>query len=188
MTNPTSEELSNSGRLLEKHLQDFVLANIGSSLGISLKLAAKERVVEGVGRIDILAKGPLGTTWAIELKIGTASRDAVGQLSSYMGALKDEGIDAKGILIASDFDASALAASKIVPEIYCFSYSIGFSFEPVGIRQINIAEFEIGLMPIDSNKLPKSRKTIKRKSEKTKTIAGSNEKAIVAWPLPRQRD
>ena len=59
-------------RLLEKHLQSFLAANIGAALDIPLKLLSTERPLQDVGRIDSLAEGPLGSIWAIELKIGCA--------------------------------------------------------------------------------------------------------------------
>lgn len=138
---------ADADRLMEKHLQDFLVSNISASLDIPLKLVATERVVKDVGRIDILAEGPLGTIWAIELKIGCASRDAVGQLASYLGALHAEGIEAKGILVASTFDAAALAAIRVIPSIYCYSYTVGFSFEAFGEHHIDQQEFELSLKP-----------------------------------------
>jgi len=144
--------VADAERLLERHLQNFLVSNIGASLDIPLKLMAAERVLKDVGRIDILAEGPLGSIWAIELKIGCASRDAVGQLSSYLGALLAEGIEARGILVASDFDASALAAVRAVPSIYCYTYAVGFSFEAVGERRIDHQEFELSLEPVGGAK------------------------------------
>ena len=168
-------------RLLEKHLQSFLVANIGASLDIPLKLMSTERVVKDVGRIDIMAEGPLGSIWAIELKIGCASRDAVGQLSSYLGALMAEGIEARGILVASDFDAPALAAVRAVPSIYCYAYTVGFSFVAVGERRVDHQEFELSLEPTGGEKpsWPDNFSTPKLDKEESASPLNS----AAAWPF-----
>lgn len=179
------QSTADTEKLLEKHLQSFLAANIGAALEIPFKLVSTERFLKDVGRIDILAEGPLGTIWAIELKIGCASRDAVGQLSSYLGALQTEGIEARGILIASNFDASALAAIRAVPSIYCYSYAVGFSFEPAGERRIDRKEFELSLEPIGGAvpKWPDSLITPARDSGESK----SSLNPAASWPFPTNR-
>jgi hypothetical protein len=176
---------ADTGRLLERHLQSFLAANIGAALDIPLKLLSTERALQDVGRIDILAEGPLGSIWAIELKIGCASRDAVAQLSSYLGALQTEGIEAQGILIASDFDASAMAAVRAVPSVYCYSYGVEFSFKPAGERRIDRKQFELTLEPIGgaTPKWPDSMVPPARE----KGQAESSPSPAAAWPFPTKR-
>lgn len=168
-------------RLLERHLRDYLVKNLEASLGIRLRVLETERAVEGVGRIDIFAEGPLGSLWAIELKIGTATRDAVGQLSSYLGGLEAEGIKARGLVVASAFDKSALAAARAVPNIYLYSYSVQFSCHATGDRKIDNREFKLSLAP--QAKRSSQRKESKKKSEDPFSVTSLQ----AAWPLPIDR-
>ncbi|MGH9865237.1 MAG: endonuclease NucS domain-containing protein, partial [Candidatus Acidiferrales bacterium] len=68
----------------------------------------------------------------IELKLGTASQDVLGQIQSYMGDLMVEtGKSVRGIIIAHDFEKRAIAASKPVPNIELRKYGFNFSFTKV---------------------------------------------------------
>lgn len=78
---PTSEDRAP----LERDIQSFLAVNLSASLGERLTLIGTEHPVS-FGRIDILAKDSRDSLVAIELKLGAASRDAIGQLQSYMGA------------------------------------------------------------------------------------------------------
>lgn len=123
---PASEEERTP---LERDLQAFLATRLSSSLGQSLTLIRTEYPVP-FGRIDILAKDELDRLVAIELKLGTASRDAVGQLQSYMGALAQESPDSfiRGILVAASLDAGAEAVLRIARDIQFFSYVITYEF------------------------------------------------------------
>lgn len=172
------EDPAGPERLLERHLRDYLVKNLDASLRIRLRVIETERVVEGVGRIDIFAEGPLGSLWAIELKIGTATRDAVGQLSSYLGGLETEGIKARGLLVASAFDKSALAAARAVPNIYLYSYSVQFSCHATGDRKIDHQEFELSLAP--EAKRSSKHKEPKKKAEDPFSVNSLQ----AAWPFP----
>ena len=69
----------------------------------------------------------------IELKAGTARRNDVGQVLSYMGDVSEEepGEDVRGILVAGDFDKKARAAARVVPSLSLRAYSVCFSFSKV---------------------------------------------------------
>ena len=66
----------------------------------------------------------------IELKAGQATRDAVGQILSYMGDVSAEepGGKVRGIIVASDFDQKTKAAARILPNLSLRRYSINFEF------------------------------------------------------------
>jgi hypothetical protein len=117
---------------LERDLQNTLRKNI-SQLQDDLKIVdgGKERSVPS-GRIDILAATSDGTLVVIELKAGEADHYAVAQILMYMGDLHEEA-DGKlrGILIAGDFTARAIAASKAVPNIELRRYGVTFSFQKV---------------------------------------------------------
>ena len=85
------------------------------------------------GFIDITAKDGQGAIVVIELKTGTARRDAVAQVLSYMGDIVEEEPDdqVRGILVAGDFDKKARAAARMVPALSLRSYRVNFEFKPV---------------------------------------------------------
>jgi hypothetical protein len=82
------------------------------------------------GRIDITARDRDGTTVVIELKAGTADRDAIGQILSYMGDLTDGTPYLRGIIVAREFSTRAIAAAR-VPNIRLVRYGFRFSFDIV---------------------------------------------------------
>jgi RecB family endonuclease NucS len=116
---------------LESDLQEALRDNIGQ-LEAEMKVidGGKEKTVES-GRIDITAEDRQGNTVVIELKAGTADHKAIGQLLSYMGDLMADGKQVRGILIAHEFSARAIAAARAVPGIALRKYGFHFSFEPV---------------------------------------------------------
>jgi RecB family endonuclease NucS len=117
---------------LERDLQAALRGNIEQLQGgLQISDGGKEKIVPS-GRIDILATDKKKTRVVIELKAGTADRDAVGQIMSYIGDLQAEnGGAVKGILVAGDFTARAIAASKAVPNVELRKYGFKFSFQKV---------------------------------------------------------
>ena len=99
--------------------------------GLEITDGGAERSVAS-GFIDITAKAPDGTVVVIELKAGTARREAIGQVLSYMGDVADEEPDrvVRGILVAGNFDDKARAAAKVVPTLSLRRYSVTFEFSP----------------------------------------------------------
>ena len=96
--------------------------------GLDIIDGGTERSVTS-GFIDITAKASDGSVVVIELKAGTARRDAVGQILSYMGDVAAEAPDpVRGILVAGDFDNKARAAARVVPSLSLRSYRVTFEF------------------------------------------------------------
>ncbi|MCY4505821.1 MAG: endonuclease NucS [Acidobacteria bacterium] len=88
------------------------------------------------GFIDITAKAGDSTVVVIELKAGTARREAIGQILSYMGDVADEEAGkVRGILVAGDFDDKARAAARVVPSLSLRRYRVAFEFSPPGGRR-----------------------------------------------------
>jgi RecB family endonuclease NucS len=83
------------------------------------------------GRIDITARDQDGITVVIELKAGTADRDAIGQILSYMGDLTTGTTHLRGIIVAREFSTRAVAAARAAPNIQLLRYGIRFSFDTV---------------------------------------------------------
>ena len=118
---------------LEHDLQAALRANIEQlESGLVISDGGKEKVGASGGRTDILALDASKQTVAIELKVGTADRDAIAQILQYMGDLQDKtGAPVRGIVIAHDFTARAIAASKPVPSIELQKYGFNFSFKKI---------------------------------------------------------
>lgn len=97
--------------------------------GLTIIDEGAERSVDS-GFIDITARDASGTTVVIELKAGPAGQRAVAQILSYMGdvAAEEERGKVRGILVASNFDAKAKAAARVVPSLILRKYSVRFMF------------------------------------------------------------
>lgn len=114
---------------LERDLQGALRDHIDQlEPGLEIVDSGIERSVAS-GFIDITAKAPDDTIVVIELKTGTARRDAIGQILSYMGDIADEeSAEVRGILVAGDFDQKARAAARVVNSLALRSYRVEFKF------------------------------------------------------------
>jgi RecB family endonuclease NucS len=117
---------------LERDLQAALRQNIEQlESGLAIIDGGKEKV-SASGRTDILAMDASKKNVVIELKVGTADRDVIAQILSYMGDLQAlTGDSVRGIVIAHDFTARAIAASRPVPSIELQKYGFSFSFRKV---------------------------------------------------------
>lgn len=132
---PEPNQCENRGPV-ERDIQHYLANNLSFALEEELTLVGSEYPVP-FGRIDILAQDSRGSLVAIELKLGTATRDAIGQLQSYMGALRAEHPDTfvRGIVVATSLDAAAEAALTVTRDILFTSYAVTFKF----VRRIETA-------------------------------------------------
>jgi len=114
----------------ERDLQAALRANIEQlENGLAINDGGKEKVGTSGGRTDILAIDANAQPVVIELKVGTADRDAIAQILQYMGDLQEmTGAPVRGIVVAYDFTARAIAASKPVRSIELQKYRFNFSF------------------------------------------------------------
>jgi endonuclease len=80
--------------------------------------------------MQLTARDDSGATVVIELKAGAAGQRAIAQILSYMGDIvaEEEGVPVRGILVASDFDAKAKAAARMVPNLALRVYRVRFQF------------------------------------------------------------
>lgn len=116
---------------LEKHLQDSLRHEIEQlEAGLKIIDGGIEASVSS-GDIDILAQDADGVTVVIELKRAMAKRDAIGQITGYMGdLLSEEGVDkVRGILVAGDFDKSCRSAVRAIPNLTLKRYRFSFTFD-----------------------------------------------------------
>ena len=75
----------------ERDLQAALRANIEQlETGLIINDGGREKAVASGGRTDILAIDAKKQTAVIELKVGTADRDAIGQIPHYMGDLQEK--------------------------------------------------------------------------------------------------
>ena len=116
-------------RLLERDIQNYLAKNL-TLLGYKLNLVGVEHEVP-FGRIDILAVDDDFNHTVIEVKRGTATRDAIGQLQSYMGAIRQKFPDSnvKGVLVARDLDQAAKAALLACVNIVFVRFQVQFTFD-----------------------------------------------------------
>ena len=100
--------------------------------GLHVTDGGDERSVAS-GFIDITAQDRDGKVVVIELKAGTARREAIGQVLSYMGDVADEeSAEVRGILVAGEFDDKARAAARVVPALSLRRYRVKFAFSTPG--------------------------------------------------------
>jgi hypothetical protein len=91
---------------LERDLENALRQNIEAlEAGLRIADGGNQRTVDGF-RLDITAEDTAGRLVILELKAGTANRDAVSQLLAYVGALLEQGEtrEIRGILVAHEFD------------------------------------------------------------------------------------
>jgi Endonuclease NucS len=116
---------------LERDLQMALRRNIEQlETGLTIIDGDREQTVAS-GRIDITARDREGVTVIIELKVGAADRDAIGQLLGYMGDLMDDGAPVRGVLVAREFAPRAVSAARAVPNLELVRYGFQFTFEAV---------------------------------------------------------
>jgi restriction system protein len=122
---------------LEKHLEDFLVAN-WKQTELALKYDIYEEDGEigkqypcDTGHIDIFAiSKDKKELLVIELKKGRASDAVVGQIQRYMGYVKEElaeeGQTVKGIIIALEDDLKIKRALSVTNNIEFYRYQVSF--------------------------------------------------------------
>jgi len=125
--------------VLEKHLEDFLVANWAQT-----ELAVKYDIVTDddgeiigqqyptdTGPIDILAIAKDGSGYlVVELKRAKASDAVVGQIQRYMGFVKAEiatpGQTVRGAIVALEPDLRLERALSVAPDIEFYRYEVRF--------------------------------------------------------------
>ncbi len=133
-----SEVEDPSAFALEKHLEDFLVANwdktdLGKTHHIFSVDGEKvgQQYPSDTGPLDILAVSHDGKELlVIELKRGRASDSVVGQIQRYMGYVQEElaepGQTVRGVIIALDDDKKIRRALAVAPNIEFYRYQIDF--------------------------------------------------------------
>ena len=132
--------LISQGRFyMEKHLEEFIISNWDETeLGAKYELIYEDGDLKsqqyktGIGPIDILAKDKeTGSYVVIELKKNQTSDDTVGQITRYMGWIKENKNDdnVKGIIIAAGYTQKLKYALNYVKSIEVFLYEVDFKLK-----------------------------------------------------------
>ena len=127
---------------LEKHLEDFLVANWSSTpLGKTHDLYETEesggqQFPTDTGPIDLLAiSKDKQELLVVELKRGRASDAVVGQIQRYMGYVLDEIAEdhqrVRGVIIALDDDKRIRRALQIAQGIDFYRYEVKFNLLPM---------------------------------------------------------
>lgn len=122
---------------LEKHLEDFLVANWSyTPLGRSHDIYQEDdnfgqQFPTDTGPIDILAVSKdKQELLVVELKKGRASDSVVGQIQRYMGYIAEEIAEdhqsVRGIIIALEDDLRIKRALRVAPNIEFYRYEIRF--------------------------------------------------------------
>lgn len=127
---------------MEQQLEDFIISNWESTtLGQEYELIYEDgtlksqQYVTPVGRMDILARDKkTGSHVVIELKRNQTSDDTIGQITRYMGWVKqelgDDGV--KGVIIAGSYDKRLDYARVMMPGLEVFIYEVQFTLNEYG--------------------------------------------------------
>jgi restriction system protein len=122
---------------LEKHLEDFLVANWSQTpLGKNYDIYQEEdnfgqQFPTDTGPIDILAiSKDKQEVLVVELKKGRASDSVVGQIQRYMGYIAEEIAEehqrVAGVIIALEDDLRIRRALKVAPNIEFYRYEVRF--------------------------------------------------------------
>lgn len=126
---------------LEFQLRDFIAQNIGAIdvQGKRLRLYVDPTGRDGiefptaVGPIDILAVDASGAFFVFELKRARSSDYVMGQLTRYMGWVKQTiGKDraVNGVIVAKEISETLRYAVSVVPNVSLFEYEVEFHLKP----------------------------------------------------------
>lgn len=128
---------------LEKHLEDFLVANWSQTpLGRTHDIYSEDGDIIGqqypsdTGPIDILAISKDGAELlVVELKKGRASDSVIGQIQRYMGYVLSDLAEAnqsvRGAIIALEPDRRIEQALKVAPNIDFYRYQVRFDLHKI---------------------------------------------------------
>ncbi len=126
---------------LEYQLRDFLATNLNtiSVNGKKLRLFVDPVGRDGVefqtdvGFIDVLAIDNAGAFYVFELKRGRSSDYVLGQITRYMGWVKQtigRNVDVFGVIVSKEINSQLRYAASVVPNIHLFEYEINFQLKP----------------------------------------------------------
>jgi endonuclease len=126
---------------LEYQLRDFLAQNLatipveGKKLRLYVDPTGRDGIEypTAVGPIDILATDDMGAFVVFELKRARSPDHAIGQLSRYMGWVKQTiGKDkaVRGVIVAKTITDNLRYSIAVVPNVNLFEYEVSFALKP----------------------------------------------------------
>lgn len=132
LINEPSEDIYDIAFELEEQLRDFIASNIEKipCNGMRLKLYKDGTEIQTeAGRIDILAENENGDLVVFELKRGRSPDHVIGQLTRYMGWIKENIAQTKtvhGIIVAKSISKNLHYAKAAIPNVSLLEYEVSF--------------------------------------------------------------
>jgi len=126
---------------LEYQLRDFLAQNIqtidvdGKRLRLFVDPSGRDGIEypTAVGPIDVLAVDDAGAFFVFELKRARSPDHAMGQLTRYMGWVRQTiGRDraVNGVIVAKEISDALRYAVSVVPNVSLFEYEVEFTLRP----------------------------------------------------------
>lgn len=140
-TEQEENEAPEASFALEYQLRDFIAQNLGaiSISGKQLRLYVDPTGRDGIefpspiGPIDILAVDDTNAFFVFELKRARSPDHAIGQLTRYMGWVKETiGKDRQvlGVIVAKTISDKLRYSASVVPNISLLEYEVEFHLKP----------------------------------------------------------
>ena len=135
------EEAAEVAFRMEQQLQHFVADNL-HTVSVNGRRVRPLHEQDGrsgleyqtaVGRIDLLALDDAGGLVIFEFKRAKASDATIGQLTRYMGCIKDSiGADREvcGVIVAPTISDDLRYSARIVPNVHLFEFEMSFALRP----------------------------------------------------------
>ena len=134
------DELPEAEFTLEYQLRDFLAQNLetipvdGKKLRVYVDPSERDGVEfpTEVGPIDILAVDETGAFVVFELKRARSPDRAIGQLSRYMGWVKQtvgKGQQVRGVIVAKTISQNLRYAVTVIPDVSLFEYEVRFTLK-----------------------------------------------------------
>ena len=132
---------------LESQLRDFIAQNLSSipvsgqklHLYVDPKGRDENEFPTAVGRIDILAINDSGDFFVFELKRAQSPDHAIGQLSRYMGWIKQtigRQDEVRGVIVAKTISDNLRYAVTVIPNVSLFEYEVSFQLKPPPVLSV----------------------------------------------------
>lgn len=132
MSNQTIQRENCSGHIyFEEDIEEYLVDNL-TKLQEDLEEPpgkTRQRRVDA-GILDVIAQDSKGRKVVIELKLGKAKRDALGQLLSYMHDIdRKYHNDTLGVIVAEDFSKKLQKAASYCDKVRLDTYQIDIGFK-----------------------------------------------------------
>jgi hypothetical protein len=140
-TTPSSGETATAGNFtlaLEKYLEDLIVSGWNTlEWGTALRYLGRQVPAGDLGNIDILARERESRDYVvIELKKGRSDDEVVGQLSRYMGWIREhraspDGVGVRGIIVVHEVTPKLRAAAMAHENVELYTYALAIAVHAV---------------------------------------------------------